>query len=252
MKFTTIIAALAALFLLSGCVTKSTHEATLSELQSTQSTLETTKAELLEIQAKKRRLEGQLNASQNQLDLSNKDLDALRAQLKTLQQIEDETKRRNAIYASFVQKLKKMIDGGQLTLSIENGRLVINLPENVLFASGSAKLNKEGEIAIGEVAKALSSFANRRFQVEGHTDNMPIKSSNGYGNWELSSDRALSVVHLLSEAGVNAKNLSAAGFGEFHPRADNATQEGRSLNRRIEIVMIPNLDILSNELPTVN
>ena len=258
MKITTVSIVLSSLLLFSGCVTKSTHEAALAELQDTQKNLENTQSafqkaqrELADIQEKKRLLEAELDASQSRLSTSQQDLEAIRSQLKALKQIEEETKRRNAIYASFVQKLQKMIDGGRLTVTIENGRIVINLPENVLFSSGSSKLNEEGKVAIREVAGVLGDFGDRRFQVEGHTDNIPMTSRNGYSNWELSSDRALSVVHLMSEAGVAPENLSAAGFGEFQPRADNGNKEGRSLNRRIEIVMLPNLDILSNELPKV-
>ncbi|MCA9566068.1 MAG: OmpA family protein, partial [Myxococcales bacterium] len=69
-------------------------------------------------------------------------------------------------------------------------------------------------------------------------------------NWELSSARALAVVHLLVENGVNPERLSAAGYGEYQPRASNDSADSRSLNRRIEIVMLPNLDILSTELPS--
>jgi chemotaxis protein MotB len=258
MKSITVSLALFTLLFLGGCVTKQTHEATLAQLQSTTNSLETTQDKLARSQAEIRALEEKKNTLQQELydtrfnlEATQLDLSARQAQIETLKQIEDETKRRNAIYASFVEKLKGMIDGGRLTVSIENGRIVINLPENVLFASGSAKLNDEGRTAIKEIANVLSSFSDRRFQVEGHTDNMPIKSQNGYSNWELSSERALSVVHLMSDSGVMPANLSAAGFGEFQPRADNSTSEGRMLNRRIEIVMLPNLDILSNELPKV-
>ena len=85
----------------------------------------------------------------------------------------------------------------------------------------------------------------------GHTDDVPIHTARFPSNWELSTSRALAVVHLLTDMGVTPENLSAAGFGEFRPRADNESDEGRKLNRRIEIVMLPNLDILSSELPKV-
>jgi chemotaxis protein MotB len=171
--------------------------------------------------------------------------------MATLSSIENETKRRNQIYEKFVNRLKSMIDGGQLTVSIEQGRIVINLPNNVLFNSGSAKLNREGEEALTQIASVLSQFSDRRFQIEGHTDNKPIKSARFPSNWELSTTRALTVVHLLTDMDVVPENISAAGFGEFRPRADNETEESRQLNRRIEIIMLPNLDILSNELPKV-
>ncbi len=270
MKPITLAGAACVLLLLTGCVTTQTHEATLQELETTRSSLsaaektiadqageiernreaiDLSRAELEALEQKKSALQSELDAAEVHLRASQQDFDTIRVQMQTLKQIEEETKRRNAIYASFVEKLRKMIDGGRLTVSIENGRIVINLPESVLFASGSAELNEEGSAAIKEIAGVLGDFSDRRFQVEGHTDNIPIKSSNGYTNWELSSDRALSVVHLMSASGVEPKNLSAAGYGEFQPRADNTTSEGRAQNRRIEIVMLPNLEVLSDELP---
>jgi len=168
-----------------------------------------------------------------------------------MRQIEAETKKRNEIYARFVSELQKMIDGGQLTVSIEKGRIVINLPDNVLFATGHSNVNAEGQKALKQIGAVLKEFSDRSFQVEGHTDNVPMKSARYPSNWELSTARAMSVVHLMIEEGVDAKNISAAGFGEFQPRADNEEKEGRALNRRIEIIMLPNLEILSSELPKV-
>ncbi len=207
------------------------------ELESTRMQVVTATNELMKLEARRQELQGELSESQEQM--------------ATLRSIENETKRRNQIYEKFVNRLKTMIDGGQLTVSIEQGRIVINLPNNVLFKSGSANLNPEGEEALTEIASVLSQFSDRRFQIEGHTDNKPIKSARFPSNWELSTTRALSVVHLLTDMDVVPENISAAGFGEFQPRADNETEEGRQLNRRIEIIMLPNLDILSNELPKV-
>lgn len=192
-----------------------------------------------------------LNTAESQLQASRSRLSDSEAQLETMRQIEAETKKRNEIYARFVTELQKMIDGGQLTVSIEQGRIVINLPDNVLFATGSARVNADGQVALKQIANVLKEFSDRRFQIEGHTDNVPMKSARFPSNWELSTARALSVVHLMIQEGVAAENVSAAGFGEFHPRADNESKEGRALNRRIEIIMQPNLEILSNELPKV-
>jgi len=256
--------------LTTGCVTKGTHEATLMELGKTKDSLTTanskidqqnefiesqkleinknlneisnTKSELEELDKNKSKLQKELEDSQALLNASQ-------SQLKTMREIEAETKKRNEIYARFVKELQKMIDGGQLTVSIEKGRIVINLPDNVLFATGHSIVNPEGQIALKQIAAVLKEFSDRSFQVEGHTDNVPMKSSRYPSNWELSTARALNVVHLMIEEGVDAKNISASGFGEFQPRADNETKEGRALNRRIEIIMLPNLEILSNELP---
>ena len=207
------------------------------ELKSAKRQVVTAVDELMKLEARKKNLQQELSESQ--------------VQMTTLRNIEIETKRRNQIYENFVNTLKTMIDGGQLTVSIEQGRIVINLPNNVLFKSGSANLNPEGEEALTQIASVLSQFSDRRFQIEGHTDNKPIKSARFPSNWELSTSRALTVVHLLTDMDVDPENISAAGFGEFRPRADNESEEGRQLNRRIEIIMLPNLDILSNELPKV-
>lgn len=255
-----------------GCVSTKTHEMALQELDKTRSSLteaeKTISDQTAKIEGQRREIEANnvaiARAKSDLVDLESKrshlqhafDDEQIRlseseSQLETMRQIEAETKKRDEIFARFVSELQKMIDGGQLTVSIEQGRIVINLPENVLFKSGRAAVNEEGQEALKQIASVLKEFSDRRFQIEGHTDNVPIKSSRYPSNWELSTSRALSVVHLMIEEGVQAQNVSAAGFGEFHPRADNETAEGRALNRRIEIIMQPNLDILSNELPKV-
>ena len=96
----------------------------------------------------------------------------------------------------------------------------------------------------------LAELSDRTFQVEGHADNVPISTEQFPSNWELSSARALSVVHLLIRQGVPSANLSGAAYGEFQPVADNDSAEGRRLNRRIEIVMLPNLDVIADSAIT--
>ena len=151
---------------------------------------------------------------------------------------------RNRIYAQLLDRFQEMIDAGTLDVSIEDGRIVINLKQDILFGSGSDKVGDEGKETLGEVATALAEFPDRSFQVEGHTDNVPIQTARFPSNWELSTARSTSVVKLLVEGGVLPANVSAAGFGEFRPRDDNETDEGRALNRRIEIIMVPALQQL--------
>ncbi len=230
MKFLKIIITSLSLVVLAACVSSSKYDDAVAEMEEMRKSLGNTQEELTASQV-------ELTASQDEI--------------ATLSKIEAETKRRNEIYAQFVNRLQSMIDGGQLTVSIDGGRIVINLPNDVLFNTGSANLNTEGKQAMMQIGEVLSQFSDRRFQVEGHTDNVPIKSARYPSNWELSTARALAVLHLLTEVGVAPENISAAGFGEFRPKADNETEEGRQLNRRSEIVMLPNLDILSNELPKV-
>jgi len=151
---------------------------------------------------------------------------------------------RDAIFKQLRQQLQKMIDSGALSVRIVRGRMVIDLKQDILFASGKAKISPIGDETLAQVAKALSAFPKRSFQVEGHTDNVPISSSRFPSNWALSTARAVAVVQLFIARGMNPENLSAAGYGEHQPRADNASAEGQALNRRIEIVMVPDLQAL--------
>ncbi len=244
MKFFKYILISLSAVLLSACVSSGKYDEAMAEMEKIRTSLGSTQGELSTSQSENDRMRKSLGSTQAKLTASQ-------AEIATLSKIEAETKRRNEIYAQFVNRLQSMIDGGKLTVNIDAGRIVLNLPNNVLFKTGSANLNPEGQEALTQIGGVLKQFSDRRFQIEGHSDNVPIKSSRFPSNWELSTARALSVVHLLTEMGVTPENISAAGFGEFRPRADNETEDGRKLNRRIEIVMLPNLDILSSELPKV-
>jgi chemotaxis protein MotB len=141
-----------------------------------------------------------------------------------------------------------MIASGKLRVRIVRGRMVVELSENILFDSGKSELKKEGTAALQEVAGVLSSIPDREFQIAGHTDNVPIKSAKFPSNWGLSTARAVTVARSLASQGVPANRLSAAGYAESQPVASNDTPEGRAQNRRIEIVLMPNLD----ELPDLS
>lgn len=245
-------------FIVSSCVSSRTHDAALQELSETKQSLYSAQSDIEQKQQKLAQLKLQLDSAGKELvDLQIKrqdlqrDLQETNLQLEMMREIEAETKQRNEIYAQFVERLQGMIDAGQLSVKIRNGRITIELPNNVLFDSGRAQLNDDGKQALKQVAGILVQFQDRRFQVEGHTDDQPINSPLYPSNWELSTARALSVVHLLIESDVEPMNLSAAGFGEYQPQSDNTTSEGRQYNRRIEIVMLPNLEILSDEIPNL-
>ena len=147
---------------------------------------------------------------------------------------------RDAIYRRIRDELASMIDAGKLAVRIARGRLVIDLKQDILFPSGSSKLSDLGEETLADVARALSRFPDRRFQVEGHTDNVPIKTARFPSNWELSTARATRVVRLLADdAGIDPTRLTASGYGEHRPVASNDSEEGRAANRRIEIRVTP-------------
>lgn len=190
-----------------------------------------------------------LSGTKALLDASSSEAQALKDRLEQLRAVEEEQRRRNEIYQDFIGRFRAMIDAGELTVAVERGRIVLKLPQDILFESGKAEVGEKGRETLAKIADGLARFEDRRFQVEGHTDNVPIKSARYPSNWELSSARSLAVVHLLVDSGVPARNLSAAGYGEFQPRAANDTDENKKRNRRIEIVMLPNLDILSSDVP---
>ena len=133
-----------------------------------------------------------------------------------------------------------MIQSGQLRVRIQRGRMVVELSENILFDSGKDALKPEGKTALTEVASVLASIQNRDFQIAGHTDNKPIKSARFPSNWELSTARGVVVARFLAENEVPEVRLPPAM--DTQPVASNDTPEGRAQNRRIEIVLMPNLD----------
>jgi len=151
---------------------------------------------------------------------------------------------RAATYRELVAKLRSMIDSGQLKVVTRDGRMIIALPNDILFDSGRTDVKAEGKAALAKVAQALAAVPDRGFLVAGHTDNVPIKTDLFPSNWELSTRRAVEVVHFLVAQGMNPKRLAAAGYGEFDPISVNDTAEHRAQNRRIEIVLQPNISDL--------
>ena len=215
-------------------------------LAATQDSLGAARGEIRRLQQRLTQEQDERQRVETSLRSQGEEATRLQRRLRQLSQIEAEVRERNRIYENVIGTFQSLIDAGQLSVAIVEGRMVIQLPQDVLFPSGSATLNQEGRSTIGLVGDALAQIPERRFQVEGHTDNVPISTQRFASNWELSGSRAITVVRLLLERGVDPKNLSAAGFGEHQPIADNADPTGRRANRRIEITMLPNLDVIAN------
>jgi chemotaxis protein MotB len=174
----------------------------------------------------------------------SKALDDAKGRLDELRRAQAAAEARAQLFQQFVQKFKKMIDAGQLKIATRNGRLVIQLPTDVLFDSGQTLIKPAGKDALVQVGQVLKTVQGRKFQIAGNTDNVPIQTSRFASNWELSTSRAVEVVKLLVAQGVDPRALSAAGYGEFDPVASNDAADGRSKNRRIEITLQPNFDEL--------
>jgi len=156
---------------------------------------------------------------------------------------EAELDKLKATYDELVGSLKGEIEAGEIQIRRMKDRLSVNLESKVLFDSGKADLKGSGIEVLRKVGAQLAKIEDKRIQIEGHTDNDPIggKLKEKFPtNWELSANRALAVVHFLqSEVSIDAQKLSGAGYGEYQPAALNDTAEGKAVNRRIEIVLLP-------------
>ncbi len=171
-------------------------------------------------------------------------LEQARARLEELRKAQAAADARAALFHQLALRFQKMIDAGQLKIVLRDGRMVLQLANDVLFDSGHTEIKPGGQQALQQVAAGLKTLATRRFQVAGHTDNVPIQTSRFASNWELSTARAVEVTRYLIAQGVRADELSAAGYGEFDPVASNGDASGRGKNRRIEITLQPNIDEL--------
>ena len=141
------------------------------------------------------------------------------------------------------ESLKKELGDARAKLERTERGLVLTFLDEIFFDSGKATVKPEGEQSLEKVAKVLKeTVPDSPVAVEGYTDNQPIRYSGWKSNWELSSARALAVVHYFSESqGVAPERLRAVGFGEFHPVASNDVPEGQRQNRRVEVVILPKI-----------
>jgi chemotaxis protein MotB len=250
---------------ISGCVSAGSHEelnrkydkarAELADrhvkVRSLEQALTEQQAEALRLQAQIDEARAWIAALETQVAESNKlisDRDKLQQTTQKLEQAlaalaqrKSEADKRVAEYRSMLVRFKDLIDAGTLSVRVVDGRMVLALPTDVLFDSGSARLSKVGKAAVEQVGAVLAAMSRRRVQVEGHTDNVPIHNEQFPSNWELASGRALVVVRAMTGAGMPADAISAASYGEFHPVASNDEAVGRTANRRIEVVLLPDL-----------
>lgn len=238
------LVALAALSL-SACVTSRTYETDTGKLKDQIHDCQLTSAN------QKQKQDQDLAACQaqvtsvtkdrGQLQSSLDDLNKAMAEMKTRQ---EEEQKRIKEFQDLTARFKSLTDAGTLSVKIIDGKMVVSLGSDVLFSSGSSRLSTKGLDAIKEVSLQLTAIPGKRYQVEGHTDNVPISSSAFPSNWELAASRALVVTKAMIDAGMPANRVSAASFGETSPVQSNDTPEGRAANRRIAIVVVPDLSSL--------
>lgn len=208
------------LLAVSGCVSNGTHKEALGLRDA-------------EITKLKDQLTGLTN---DKTDLSTK--------LEELSEREKQAKERIAEFSKLTERFQKLSQAGTLSVKIERGRMLVVLSSDVLFSSGSSRLSTEGEVAIEQVVQVLKQIPDKDFQIEGHTDNVPIKTARFASNWELASARAISVLNTMLNWGLPSERVSVASFGDTKPIVSNETAEGKAVNRRIELVVVPDLSLL--------
>lgn len=230
----------------------------LNALQDSYSALEKNSSKELQANMKKNSdLLAQLDAKEKALAAEQERLNKLKADLQSSSTRLAELERMMAQKDAAMNKLKETLskalnsfEGKGLTVEMKNGKVYVSMENKLLFNSGSWAVGAEGRRAVVEVAKVLGDNPDISVLIEGHTDDVPY---NGGGqitdNWDLSTKRATAIVNILSEnKKVNKQNLTAAGRSQFAPIAGNETAEGKSKNRRIEIILTPKLDEISRML----
>ena len=208
--------------------------------------LEQAQTALFEKEDELNNLSNSLGVKEEELKLAEQELSARSIRVAELETI---INRKDSMVTALKKSISKALiglEGEGLTIEKRNGKVYISLEEDLLFASGKYVVNSGGVTALNKLATALSTQTDLEILVEGHTDNIPL-SGKGLvkDNWDLSVMRATNVVKVLTKnQSLNPLQLTAAGRAEFVPIASNETKQGRSSNRRIEMILSPNLDDL--------
>jgi chemotaxis protein MotB len=232
---------------LCGCgVSRSDYDAKVQEAEAAKKDLEAAKHKASDLEKEVASDNQQLSDMKNSLGLAQSQAitDEQKSQLEEAKRAVSEAQERGKLLEELQTKLKRMIDAGHLKITTRHGRAVLQLHNDVLFDVGETEVKPAGKQALAEVAHVLRALNGRRFQVAGHTDAeaiTPATKKRYPTNWELSAARAIAVVKLLVQEGVEPAMLSAAGYGPYDAVAANSSAEGQARNRRIEITVMPNM-----------
>lgn len=193
-------------------------------------------------------LSANMSENENLTSQLNQRLRELGEREETIRQLQGVINDQNQRVKSLLDNVKTALNGfssDQLTVREEGGKVYVAMSDKLLFESGKAIVNEQGKSALGKLAEVLNKQTDIDVYIEGHTDNVPIKTAVFQDNWDLSVIRATSVVRILTETyAVNPLQIQPCGRGEFKPVDTNATPEGKTRNRRTEIIIAPRLDKL--------
>ncbi|TQO39095.1 chemotaxis protein MotB [Arenibacter algicola] len=175
-----------------------------------------------------------------------KSLEALNEQNKYIKDLTSNMQRKDSINLVLVMNLKRSLDNFEdedINIEVKKGVVYVSISDKMLFRSGSYNISNRAEEVIGKIAKIINDHKDLDILVEGHTDNVPISTDCMTDNWDLSVKRATSIVRLMqTKFGVQPLRMTAGGRSEYLPKTTNATTEGRAINRRTEIIILPKLD----------
>jgi chemotaxis protein MotB len=164
------------------------------------------------------------------------------ARLRTMQDIVQKQKDVMSNLKNTISDALVKYKADELSVYIKDGNVYVSLEEKLLFKSGSAVVDTKGKEALKSLAQVLNGTPDVTVVIEGHTDNVPIKTSQYKDNWDLSTARATSIVRLLTDDyGFDAKRITSSGKSQFHPIQKNETTAGKASNRRTEIILSPDL-----------
>lgn len=175
-----------------------------------------------------------------------KSLEAINDQNKYIKDLTSAMRAKDSMNLALVMKLKRSlvdINDEDVTIEVKKGVVYISLSDKMLFQSGKFEINRDAENVLGKIARVLNDHKQLDILVEGHTDNVPISTAILIDNWDLSAKRATSVVRLLqTKYGISPERMTAGGRSEYVPKTTNFTLEGKAVNRRTEIIILPKLD----------
>jgi chemotaxis protein MotB len=206
-------------------------------------------AKFKELEKKKKEL---AETSQTELEKLNAELqtkiDLLEASNKKVTDLQAAVDKQKAASELLLSKIKNALTGftsDELTVEMKDGKVYVSLSEQLLFPSGSSTVNKKGKEALAKVGEVLAKQSDIDINIEGHTDNVPLKGTVIKDNWDLSVMRATAIVRILTvDYGVNPKQIIPSGRADNFPVADNSTAEGKAKNRRTEIILAPKISEL--------
>ncbi len=181
-----------------------------------------------------------------QADNIKKSLENIGVKDAYIQTLQESLNRKDSLNLALVMKLKGAIgdlSDQDINIKVDKGVVYIDISDKLLFKSGKYQVTEQAKTVLGKVATVLKSQPDIEFMVEGHTDNVPYRSGVLLDNWDLSVKRATAVVRILqTQYGLEPSKMAAAGRGEYRPLTDNTSAEGRAVNRRTRIVILPQLD----------